>query len=128
MEAISTLVPSAAKASLVGLNTSPQYLKPQVSGSLWGKYQRIATAHSTRLASGPKIMKARPPSRLPRISQPRAGFMTDATDRRLSPAVAQLRRAQTTTPEAQPIFVTKRSLRASRALRKSRSQAARSGG
>src|SRR6516162_7013895 len=72
MEAISTLVPRAATASLVGLNTSPQYLKPQVSGNLWGKYHWIATAHSTKLASGPKIIKARPPSRPPRNNQPRA--------------------------------------------------------
>ena len=128
MQAISTLVPSAAIVSLVGLNTSPQYLNPQVSGSLWGKYHWIATAHRARLASGPKITKAKPPSRLPRSTQPKTALMTDATDRRLSLAVAQPRRAQTTTPEAQPIFATNRSLRASRALRNSRSPTARSGG
>src|SRR5271167_771725 len=75
IQAISTLVPSAATVSLVGLNTSPQYLNPQVSGSLWGKYHRIATAHRTRLARGPKITKARPPSKLPRSTQPKAALI-----------------------------------------------------
>src|SRR5713101_3485749 len=59
--AISTLVPSEARASLDGLKTSNQYLKPQESGSLCGKYHWIATAQRARLASGPKTRKARIP-------------------------------------------------------------------
>src|SRR5262249_13103248 len=41
-----------------GANTRAQKVNPYADGSLLGKYQRSANAHSTRFSSGPKIRNA----------------------------------------------------------------------
>ena len=52
------LVPSDASALPRGWKTRYQYVSPYSIGSLFGKYQRSAKAHSSRFKSGPKIAKA----------------------------------------------------------------------
>src|SRR6476646_8609348 len=56
--AIQTLVPSDAIALPRGANTRCQNVNPYCDGSLLGKYQRSANAHSTRLSSGPTMTNA----------------------------------------------------------------------